>query len=386
MSGDVGDHHRIFAALTAQLTAYEKGEHLVGNGKRGRGEGSIYRRKDGRWVGQYEVGGKRRYVYGKTRKEVATKLNKAIAERDAGMVFDAGSLRVGDYLDRWLDSIRDTLRRRTWIRHEEVVRLHLKPSLGIIKLDRINALQIQSLYRAKLDSGLSPRTVQIIHVTLHKALKQAVRWSLLPRNIVDGVDPPKAPKKEIKPLSEEQVKRLLEAAQGDKLEALYVLAITTGMRSGELLGLQWEDVNLQAGIVQVRRSIFNGRIEAPKSASGNRNIRLTGTSIRALREHERTGEWVFSSQAGTSISVHNLHNRSWKPLLVRAELPHTTRFHDLRHTCATLLLTKGVHPKIVQEMLGHSSITITLDTYSHVLPNMQEEAVEAMKDIFEDHK
>src|SRR5919112_1921654 len=211
MSGDVGDH-RIFAALTAQLTAYEKGEHLVGNGKRGRGGGSIYRRKDGRWVGQYEVGGKRRYVYGKTRKEVATKLNKAIAERDAGMVFDAGSPRVGDYLDRWLDSIRDTLRRRTWIRHEEVVRLHLKPSLGIIKLDRINALQIQSLYRAKLDSGLSPR------------------------NVVDGVDPPKAPKKEIKPLSEEQVKRLLEAAQEDKLEALYVLAITTGMRSGELLG------------------------------------------------------------------------------------------------------------------------------------------------------
>jgi integrase len=358
----------------------------VGNGKRGRGEGSIYRRKDGRWVGQYEVDGKRRYIYGKSRKEVATKLTKAMADKDAGMVFDAGSLRVGDYLDGWLDSIRDTLRKRTWIRHEEVVRLHLKPSLGNTKLDRVSALQVQSLYRSKLDSGLSPRTVQIIHVTLYKALKQAVKWALLPRNIAECVDPPKVPKKEIKPLSEEQVKRLLEAAQGDKLEALYVLAITTGMRSGELLGLQWEDVNLQAGIVQVRRSIFNGRIEAPKSASGNRNIRLTGTSIRALREHERTGEWVFSSQAGTSISVHNLHNRSWKPLLVRAELPHTTRFHDLRHTCATLLLTKGVHPKIVQEMLGHSSITITLDTYSHVLPNMQQKAVEAMEDIFEDHK
>ena len=113
---------------------------------------------------------------------------------------------------------------------------------------------------------------------------------------------------------------------------------------------------------------------------------MTETSIRALREHERTSEWVFCTNVGTTISVHNLHNRSWKPLLVRAELPHTTRFHDLRHTCATLLLTKGVHPKIVQEMLGHSSITITLDTYSHVLPNMQQKAVEAMEDIFEDHK
>ena len=199
--------------------------------------------------------------------------------------------------------------------------------------------------------------MQIIHATLYKALKQAVKWSLLPRNVADSVDPPKAPKREIKPLNEEQVERLLRAAEGDKLEALYVLAITTGMRSGELLGLQWKDLNLPAGIVQVRRTVFNGRIEAPKTAKGNRSIKLTETSLRVLRTHERTSEWVFCTNAGTTISVHNLHNRSWKPLLVRADLPHNTRFHDLRHTCATLLLSKGVHPKIVQEMLGHTSIT-----------------------------
>lgn len=257
----------------------------MGKGKRGRGEGSIYRRKDGRWVGQYDLrtdlGKKTKYIHGKTRKEVATKLNKAIAERDAGMVFDAGSLNLGDYLDEWLDSIENTLRRRTWIRHDEVVRLHLKPSLGIIKLDRVNALQIQSLYRSKLDSGLSPRTVQIIHATLYKALKQAVKWTLLPRNVADSVDPPKAPKREINPLNEEQVKMLLKAAEGDKLEALYLLAITTGMRSGELLGLQWKDLDLPTGIVRVRRTVFNGRIEAPKTAKGNRSITLTETSIRA---------------------------------------------------------------------------------------------------------
>ena len=222
------------------------------------------------------------------------------------------------------------------------MRLHLKPSLGNTKLDRVSALQVQSLYRSKLDSGLSPRTVQIIHATLYKALKQAVRWSLLPRNVADSVDPPKAPKKEIKPLDEEQVKGLLRAAEGDKLEALYVLAITTGMRSGELLGLRWKDLDLPTGIVQVRRTAFNGRIEAPKTAKGNRSIKLTETSIRALREHERTSEWVFCTNVGTTISVHNLHNRSWKPLLVRSrDFPYNTRFHDLRHTCATLLLKQG---------------------------------------------
>jgi len=360
----------------------------MGNGRRGRGEGSIYQRKDGRWVGQYDLptdlGKKTKYIYGKTRKEVASKLTKAMADRDAGMVFDAGSLKVGDYLDGWLGSIRDTLRRRTWIRHEEVVRLHLKPSLGNTRLDRVSALQLQSLYRSKLDSGLSPRTVQIIHTTLYKALKQALRWSLVPRNVADSVDPPKAPKREIKSLDEGQAKRLLNAVQGDTLEALYVLAITTGMRVGELLGLRWEDVDLEAGTLQVKRTVFNGHIEAPKTSKGRRSIKLTQSSIEALQRHQKVGEWVFCTKVGTPLSVHNLHNRSWKPLLKKTGLPLDTRFHDLRHTCATLLFTKGVHPKIVQEMLGHSSISITLDTYSHVLPNMQSEAVRAMEDIFKD--
>ena len=182
------------------------------------------------------------------------------------------------------------------------------------------------------------------------------------------------------------MRKLLEAVRGDKLEALYVLAITTGMRSGELLQLRWEDVDLQARTLQVRlrRTVVNGRIEPPETMKGRRSIRLSRTSVGALRQHERVSEWVFCSRAGTSISVHNLHNRSWKPLLRKADLPLDTRFHDLRHTCATLLLTRGVHPKIVQELLGHSSISITLDTYSHVLPNMQEKAVEAMEDVLGD--
>jgi integrase len=357
--------------------------------RRGNGEGSIYRRKDGLWVGQYQIQGpngtKTKYIYSKTRKDAAAKLAKAIAERDSGIVFDSESLNLSDYLDRWLKSVEGTIRPGAFRRYEEASRIHVKPYLGSKKLNRINTLQLQSLYARKLDQGLSPRTVQIIiHATLHKALKQAVRWSLIPRNAAEFAAPPKTQRTEIKPLTEEQVKRVLNAVRGDQLEALYVLAITTGMRSGELLGLRWEDVDLEARTLQVRRTVFNGRIESPKTLKGKRSIRLTQISITVLRKHQRTGEWIFSTKVGTPVSAHNLHNHSWKPLLKKTTLPLNTRFHDLRHTCATLLLTKGVLPKIVQELLGHSSISITLDTYSHVLPNMQGEAVRAMEDIFED--
>ena len=356
-------------------------------GNRGKGEGSVYRRKDGLWVGQYGVltseGKKKKYIYAKTRKEAASKLAAAIAERDSGLVYDSGNTTVGEYLGEWLSSVRGTVRQRTWKRTEEVVRLHLVPVLGRTRLDKLNALQLQALYRSKLDSGLSARTVRMIHTTLHKALKQAVRWSLIPRNVSEAVDPPRERATEVRPLDERQVKGLLLAARGERFEALYVLAVNTGLRSGELLGLRWEDVDLQAGIVRVRRTVFSGRIEAPKTSKGKRSVRLPRMSVEALRRIPRTGRWVFCTRTGRPVSVHNVHNRSWKPLLEKAGLPPDTRFHDLRHTCATLLLTKGVHPKIVQEMLGHSSISITLDIYSHVLPTLQEKAVEAMENIFE---
>jgi integrase len=350
--------------------------------RRGRGEGSIYRRKDGSWVAQYTVGGKRRYIYGKTRKDVAARLNKAIAERDSGIVYDSENLKVAGYLDRWLDSIRDTLWERTWQRHEEITRLHLKPTIGSVRLDKLNALEVQSLYRSKLDSGLSPRTVQIIHATLHKALKQAVRWSLVPRNVCEVVVPPRVPRSEIKPLDTRQARKLLDTALDTQpsFYALYVLAVTRGMRSGEILGLQWQDVDLDAGTLQVRRTVFNGAVSTPKTSRSNRGIRLPEIAVEALIRHPRNSEWVFSSKHGTSLSVHNLHNRSWKPLLRDAGLPNI-RFHDLRHTCATLLLSKGVHPKLVQELLGHSSIEITLDTYSHVLPSMGDGVATAMDDL-----
>jgi integrase len=212
--------------------------------RRGRDEGSIYKRKDGRWVAVYTVEGKKRYIYARTRKEVARRLNHAIADRDAGLVYDSGNLSVEKYLERWLASVNPTVKHSTYRRYEEPCRLHISPALGKIKLSRLSPTQLQSLYLLKLHS-LSPRSVQIIHRTIYKALKQAVRWSLIPRNVREFVDPPRIPHTEIKPLTCEQVKKILSAARGDRLEDLYVLAITTGMRQGELLGLQGGDVNLE---------------------------------------------------------------------------------------------------------------------------------------------
>lgn len=355
--------------------------------RRGKGEGSIYRRKDGLWAGQYRIetdnGPKTKYIYSKSRREVAKKLAAAIAERDKGLVFDSESLTLEEYLSRWLRSVKGTIRPRAYLRYEQSCRLHINPCLGSTKLHKLKPMQLQDLYRKKLDSGLAPRSVQIVHATLNKALKQAVGWLLIPTNPAESAKSPKASVREMTPLSEEQAKIFLKTAKGDKLEALYVLAITTGMRQGELLGLRWSDVDLDTGIVRVKRTVYNGQIHPPKTKRGNRSIALTKEAVVALLNHEKRSEWVFSTKTGNTLSCQNINQRSWKPLLKKAGLPTNTRFHDLRHTAATLLLTKGVHPKIVQELLGHSSISITLDTYSHVLPNMQSEAVRAMDSFFE---
>jgi integrase len=201
----------------------------------------------------------------------------------------------------------------------------------------------------------------------------------------------------MRPLSPTQARTLLDAVEGNRLEALYVLAVTTGMRQGELLGLGWEDVDPEAGTVRVRRTLTlakgGPRLTEPKTKGSRRSIRLTASAVEALVRHRvrqdsegaaAGGKWndwdlVFCTRRGTPIRRDNLHDKHWKPLLKRSGLPDT-RFHDLRHTCATILLTKGVHPKIISEMLGHSSIAITLDTYSHVIPGMQEAAAKAMED------
>ena len=370
-------------------------------GKRGNGEGSITRRKDGLYMARYTVqtatGAKRKALYGKTRGEVSDKLTKTMADRDGGLVFDADGVRVGEYLDRWLvDSVRDTVRPTTYERYEQIVRTHIRPVLGSVKLKNITPAHARGLYREKLEAGLSPRTVQYIHVTLHKALKQAVQDGLIPRNAADAVKAPQVRREEMHPLSVEQTRALLEAARQDRLEALYVLAVHTGLRQGELLGLKWEDADFEAGTLQVRRSLATAKggpvLAAPKTRGSRRTVKLTRGAVEALRGHlqrqleeiDRAGSlWrenglVFASETGEPLDRRYLTSRRFKALLRRAGLPDI-RFHDLRHTCATLLLSKNVNPKIVSEMLGHASIAITLDTYSHVLPNMRDQAAAAME-------
>jgi integrase len=363
-----------------------------------KGDG-ITKRKDGRFMARYTVhtpdGPKRRTIYGKAYKDVESALAKARGDAVRGLVYDDGNLSVGEYLERWLsDSVRDTVRQRTYEGYEHIVERHIASSLGRVKLKNLTSAHVRGLYRQKLDSGLSSRTVRYIHTTLNKALKQAVNDSLIPRNAAVSVKPPKPQPKEIQPLNREQVRAFLKAVYGHRLEALYVVAVTAGLREGELLGLRWEDVDLEAGTLQVRRTLSearSGRIfEAPKSGKGRR-IRLTRKATEALRSHrkrqveEKIGLgplWhenglVFPSQVGTPLSGRNL-NRTYKRHLEQADLSSTFRFHDLRHTCATLLLQQGVHVKFVQELLGHADIALTLNVYSHVLPDMGDAASEAM--------
>jgi integrase len=370
-------------------------------GKRGNGEGSITRRKDGLYMARYTVqtaaGSKRKALYGKTRLEVAAKLSKALADRESGLTYDAGKQTVEEYLARWLsNSVRDTVRRRTYERYESIVRVHLTPAIGKVKLKTLTPDHVRGLYREKLDGGLAPRTVLHIHRTLSKALKQATDDGLIPRNAAALVKPPRPRREEIRPLNRDQVRALFEAAREDRLEALYVATVTAGLRRGELQGLKWEDLDLEAGALQVRRTLSEPRggyiFEAPKSGKG-RNIRLTQRARAALREHrkrqleekKRLGAlWqenglVFPSSVGTPLLGGNL-NRAFKALLKRATLPLSFRFHDLRHTCATLLLKQGVNPKFVQELLGHADISLTLNVYSHVLPDMGDIAAGAMDD------
>jgi integrase len=358
--------------------------------KRGNGEGSITRRKDGLYMARYTVqtatGPKRKTIYGKEREDVAEKLADALSNRNKGLVFDAGSQTVGEYLERWLEtSAKGSVQESTYASYCKQVRCYVVPAIGRVKLKGLSSMQIQGMYRAMLDRGLSPRTVHYTHAVLHRGLRQAVRWGLIPRNVSEDVDRPRLRREEIRPLSRGQARHLLKTAgeSGDRFEALYVLALHTGMRPGELLGLKWEDVDLDEGDLRLNRALAGRNLTTPKTKRSRRRIDLSTASIAALKAHRKrqleermrkVGLWrdhdlIFASAVGTPLSHRNVV-RSFKALLKRAGLPVSTRLYDLRHTCATLLLGSNVHPKYVQELLGHASIALTLDTYSHVLKGM----------------
>jgi integrase len=360
-------------------------------GKRGNGEGSIYPHKRGGvkvgyrgsyWVDTAE-GPKRRYITGETREDVAEKLAKAISDRADGLVFDAGSTTTGEYLTRWLsDSVHGTVQGSTYRSYGRVVDGHLVPGVGRVKLAKLRPDHIRRLYRSMLDAGKATRTVQYAHTLLKRALAQAVMDGLIPRNAAEAVRPPKLKRDEIQPLNADQVRALLDASD-ERSCALYTVAVRTGMRPGEILALRWSDVDLEAGTVQINRALSEGEFSTPKTPRSRRRISLSPATVATLKAHRKrqleecmakAGLWedhglVFPSSVGTPKSQRNL-NREFKNAAKRAGLPDHFKLYDLRHTCVTLLLSRNVHPKYVQELLGHASIALTLDTYSHVIPGM----------------
>jgi integrase len=373
--------------------------------RRGRGEGSIHQRKDGSWAAVVDLGwtnGKRtrKTVYGPTRKDVVHQLTDLLKIRKDGLPVPVGTENVEAFLARWLDATKPTVRPRTWERYEQYVRLHAVPALGRVRLSNLGPHHLQTLYAERLEAGFSAQTVVHLHRTLHRALSQAVRWGLVARNVTELVDPPRVPRKEMRALSPDEARRLLHAAQGNRFEALYTIAVTTGMREGELLGLRWRDVDLEGRKLHVVGSLQNipgegWTIVEPKTARSRRVVVLGEVGTNALRRHraiqaERRlsagDEWVdndlvFPNRFGKPMLPSNLLIRSFHPLLAKANLPRV-RFHDLRHTAASLLLDQGIHPKIVSEMLGHSAVGITLDLYSHVTPSMQHQAADALDALF----
>lgn len=366
-------------------------------GRRGNGEGSIQQRADGRWCGiASSPAGKREFVYGRTRAEASDRLRELQATHQQGLPTPNQRLSTADFLRDWLMKTR--VRPRTQQRYESVVRVHLIPAIGRVPLAKVEPGHLEALYAARLASGLSPRSVHHIHMVLHRAFRMATRWGLLSRNVVELVDPPRVERGEIHVLNPEQARLFLSAAEGHDHEALFVLAISTGMRQGEILGLRWRDIDLDRRTLSVTQTLERAGREPvfgePKTRSSRRRIDLTDRVVVALRAHRarqakdmleaEPGVWhdldlIFTNRCGRPVDPHRLGGPCLGSLLESAGLPRL-RFHDLRHTAATLLLSKGVHPKVVADLLGHASISITLDTYSHVLVGMQEHAVAAMNE------
>ncbi len=365
--------------------------------KRANGEGCIYKRPDGRWSAAITNGDKRTWVYGKRRADVVKKLAVATKRRDDGLPMLAERQTVGQFLNSWIVGLGPNVRAGTLRGYESKTRVHLVPGLGRILLARLTPQDVQAFLSAKIDAGLSPRTVQHLRAILRAALNDALRWGLVGRNAAALVDGPRVPQGDVRPLAPAEARTLLETVRGDRLEALYTVALAMGLRQGEALGLRWDDIDLDAGVLTVQATLQRVNktftLAEPKTARSRRTLPLpdrVGDSLRAhrtrqLEERLAAGPmWedqglVFSTRTGGYLHGSNV-TRDFQRILAHAGLPQM-RFHDMRHACASLLLAQGVQPRVVMEVLGHSQIALTMNLYAHVLPEAQRDAAISMNAV-----
>jgi len=353
--------------------------------RRQKGEGSIfYSKGEQRWIATVTLpDGRKKRKRHKDKQVVQEWRFEQIQKLRENRPLIDDNVTLSEYLDRFMDDVVEhTLKPSTIRSYRYLIEDHIKPTLGRVKLAKLNPSQIQHLYAVKLDEELSPRTVQYIHSVLRRALNQAVKWELIDRNPTNAVTAPRPKKQTPVTLSAEQVRLFLRAVEHHQYFPIYILALH-GMRKGEILGLRWENVDLESGTLSVVDTLvtIQGKqtFGTPKSSAAKRKITLSKLAIESLGVQENEG-LVFTTSVDTPISQRNL-TRHFHASLIKAGLPKIP-FHNLRHTCATLLLQKNTHPSVVQSLLGHSSIVLTLDTYSHVMPSLHGETADKLDEVF----
>ncbi len=366
--------------------------------------GTIRQRSKGSWQLIFDMGrdesGRRRQKFVTvrgTKAEADKCLREMLHRLETGSYVDPAKETVAGYLRRWLtDYAATNTAPKTLEGYNGIVRRYVAPAFGSVGLSKLSPQHVQGLYSSMLARGLSPTTVLQTHRVLREALSHAVKWGLLARNVADAVDPPRKATRDMTPLDDTQSRRLLHALKGSRWEHPFTVALYTGLRRSELCGLRWQDVDLGHAALSVTRSLQRvagkGLVEMePKTRRSKRLVSLPSTAVGALQQQRvlqleqrllagaawhDTGH-VFTNPDGTSLSPDGV-SRAFSQIMAVLGLSGV-RLHDLRHTHATLMLKMGVHPKIVSERLGHANIGITLDTYSHVLPGLQEAAAEAFE-------
>jgi len=360
--------------------------------RRGRGDGSIFQRKDGKWVAQISLGpgAGRETCYGKSRGEVREWLTAKLREQQLGLSRSRQRLTTGQALAQWLEQVaKPRVRPSTFERYRGLVEQHLIPTIGSVPLEKLTPRHVQTMLNAKAAGGMKPRGVHHLRAVLRTALNQAVRWGDVPRNVAALTDPPRVEEKPVAVLDAQEAGKLLRAAAGDRLEALYAVALAHGLRQGEALGLRWQDVDLEARQLHVRNGLqrVDGKLQLipPKTARSRRTVTMPAALVATLREHRVRqlkeqlridGGFVFAHPDGSPLDG-TVVTHQFQRLLKRAGLPRL-RFHDLRHSCASLLLAQGISARVVMETLGHSTITTTMNIYGHVMPSLRQEAADAM--------